>query len=89
MGRTDSTNSTVQYNIYRNDGSGLTRCGSTTVTVSTGVKSSWQTGLASGTADPSTCSFSPGNSIVFKIDVIASSNANAYIGNLGFTFSNK
>lgn len=89
MGRTDSTNSTVQYGVYRNDSSlGLTQCGST-VAVSTGSVASWQVGTASGAADPSTCGFIAGNSVVFKIDVIASSNANAYVGNLNFTFNNK
>lgn len=89
MGRTDSTNATVQYQIYRNDASsGLIACGST-ITVSTGSVSSWQTGIATGAADPSTCGFAPGNSIVFKINVITSQNANAYVGNLNFTFSNK
>jgi hypothetical protein len=88
MGRTDSSNSTVQYEVYREDPStGLTQCGPT-VTVSTGSVSSWQTGVATGAADPSTCGFVPGDSIVFKIDVIASNNANAYVGNLNFTFSN-
>jgi hypothetical protein len=92
MGRTDNGSSggsaTVQYSVYRNDASGLTQCGST-VAVSTGTVGSWQTGIASGAADPSTCSFSGGNSLVFKIDVIASKDANAYVGNIGFTFTNK
>jgi len=88
MGRTDSANSTVEYKIYRNNDSGLTACGST-VSVSTGSVSTWQTGIASGAADPSTCSFAAGESIVFKIDTIASQNANAYIGNLNFIFSNR
>jgi hypothetical protein len=89
MGRTDSSNATVQYQVYRNDAtSGLTACGST-VTVSTGAVSSWQTGLASGAADPSTCGFVPDNSIVFKINVISSVNASAYVGNLNFIFSNR
>ncbi len=89
MGRTDSTNSTVQYSVYRNNtSSGLTQCGSA-ISVSTGSVSSWQIGVASGAADPSTCGFAASDSIIFKIDVIASSNANAYVGNLGFTFSNK
>lgn len=89
MGRTDSANATVQYKIYRSDsGSGLTSCGST-MPVSTGSVSTWQIGYATGAADPSACSFSPGNSIVFKIDTTASQNANAYVGNLNFTFSNR
>jgi hypothetical protein len=89
MGRTDSTNSTVQYQIYKNDPTtGMTACGST-VAVSSGNVASWQTGIATGAADPSTCGFSGGNSIVFKISVVASQNADAYVGNLNFTFSNR
>lgn len=89
MGRTDSTNSTVQYEIFREDPtSGLTQCGPT-VPVSTGAVSSWQTGTASGAADPSTCGFVGGDSIVFEIDVTASQDANAYVGNLNFTFSHQ
>lgn len=89
MGRTDSSNATVQYQIYRNDAStGLISCGSA-IAVSTGSQASWQIGVASGAADPSTCSFAAGNSIVFKISVTASQNANSYIGNLNFIFSNR
>ncbi len=88
MGRTDSSNSTVTYQVYRNDStSGLSACGSA-VSVSTGSQSTWQTGTASGSADPSTCSFVSGDSIVIKINLTAKSSANAYVGNLGFTFSN-
>jgi hypothetical protein len=88
MGKTDSTNSTVQYSVYKNDGSSLTLCGLIN-SVSTGVQTSWLTGYANGAADPSTCGFAANNSIVFKIDTIASNNANAYVGNLNFAFSNK
>ncbi len=88
MGRTDSSNSSVNYQVYRSNSSGLTACGSS-VSVSTGSQSSWQTKSANGTADPSTCGFSAGDSIVFKITASSSSNANAYIGNLGFTYSNR
>ncbi len=88
MGRTDSANSTVAYSVYKNHtGSALALCGS--ATVSTGVQTSWQVKVATGTADPSTCSFAASDSIVFKIDMTASSNANAYVSNLGFTFTNK
>lgn len=89
MGRTDSTNSKVEYQVYKNDAStGLVTCGPV-VSVSSGAVSGWQPGKATGTADPSTCGFSPGNSIVFMINVTASQNANAYIGNLNFIFSNR
>ena len=92
MARTDSGSSggaaSVSYQVYRNGGTGLTPCG-TSSTVSSGTVTSWQTKTASGAADPSTCGFIPGNSIVFKIDVATSKNANAYVGNLNFAFSNK
>jgi hypothetical protein len=89
MGRTDSSNATVEYQIYRDDSSsGLTTCGPS-ISVSTGAQTSWQIGIATGAADPSTCSFSAGNSIVFKITITASQNANAYVGNLNFIFSNR
>jgi hypothetical protein len=85
--KTDSSNASVGYQIYKSNSSGLTACGSN-VSVATGAVA-WTTGTATGTADPSTCSFSPGDSIVFKITTTSSSNGNAYIGNIGFTFSNK
>ena len=89
--RTDSGssggNAAVQYTVMRNNGSGLTTCGSP-VSVSTGTQTAWQPGQATGTADPSTCGFAAGDSIVFKIDVSASRNAIAYLSDLGFTFDN-
>lgn len=89
MGRTDSSNAIVKYGIYRDSSaSGLLQCGPS-ITVSSGAVSTWQTGVATGATDPSTCGFSPGESVVFKIDVTASHSADAYVGNLNFTFSNK
>jgi hypothetical protein len=103
MGRTDNGSSggtgTVQYTVFKNAGSGaggLTPCdptasatNGTPIQVSTGTSASWSTVTAVGKSDPSTCSFAAGNSIVFKIDVLANKNANAYVGNLNFSFSNK
>lgn len=88
MGRTDSTNANVSYQVYRNDSTGLNACGPV-VQVSSGIQTAWQLGIATGAADPSTCGFTGGNSIVFKISVTASSNANSYVGNLNFSFSNR
>lgn len=86
MGRTDSTDSTVSYLIYRNTGSSLLACGTST-SVSNGVKTSWQT--ASATAqEPADCTFAAGESVVFKISLDAKNNANAYLGNLNFAFKN-
>lgn len=86
MGRTDSADSSVSYQIYRDNGSGLTSCG--TVSVSDGVQTTWQKASAIGGADPSACGFSAGDSILFRINLSAKNDANAYVSNLGFTFSN-
>jgi hypothetical protein len=90
-GRTDNGSSggsaSVQYTVMKNDGSSLATCGSA-VSVSSGTQTSWQPGVATGTSDPSTCGFTAGDSIVFKIDVSASRNAIAYLSDLGFTFDN-
>jgi hypothetical protein len=88
MGRTDSNDATVNYQIYRNSNNGgLTPCGSAIV-VSNGAQSSWQTATATGGADPSTCDFNAGDSIVIRINLTAANNANAYVSNLNFVFSN-
>lgn len=89
LGRTNSSDSTVNYQVYRNNSStGLTACGSA-VSVSTGSQTTWQTGTASGGADPSACSFAAGDSIVFRINASAANDANAYVSNLNFAFSNQ
>lgn len=87
MGRTDSSNSSVTYQVYRDNGDGLTSCGSA-VSTSTGSQSTWQKATAAGGADPSACDFEAGDSIMFRINLTAKSDANAYVSNLGFTFSN-
>lgn len=92
MGRTDNGPSgggaSISYKVYRNSAGGLTACGAS-VPISSGTSSSWSTATASGTADPSTCGFGPGDKIVFEIDMTTNKDAKAYAGNLGFTFSNK
>lgn len=87
MGRTDSTNANVTYQVYRNNSNGLTACGDS-VPVSTGSQSTWQKATAGGAADPSNCKFEAGDSIVIRINLTAKSDAKAYVSNLGFTFSN-
>ena len=90
MGRTDSADSSVTYQVYRDSsGSGLISCGGSPVSVSTGSQSSWQKATAASGADPSTCGFEAGDSILIRVNLTAKSNANAYVSNLGFTFSNQ
>jgi hypothetical protein len=87
MGRTDSVNSTLTYQLYRNTATGLVACG-TEIAVSTGAQTTWQTGLADDTDDPAGCSFTAGDSIVFRINFKASDEAHAYASNLNFAFTN-
>jgi trimeric autotransporter adhesin len=85
--RTTKVGSSVAYQIYRkNQNADLTACGSS-VTASTGVQTAWQIATASGSADPSTCSFAAGDSIVFKITLAAATTSSSYTSNLGFTYS--
>lgn len=89
MARTDNANSHVTYQLYRNNNTtGLTACGGS-VTAATGTMSSWQESTASGSADPSNCGFSAGDTLVVQINLATKNNANAYVSNLGFVFSNK
>ncbi len=89
MGRTDSADSTVSYQVYKDqNNSGLTSCGST-LTVSTDPQTSWQKASVSGGADPASCGFKAGDSVLIRINLTASNDANAYASNLSFVFSNK
>ncbi len=90
-GRVDNTtNAAISYSVYKSNGSGLTLCGTVNVATAAGVgANAWDPGTATGTADPSTCSFAASNSVVFKITMSSKSNANAYISNIGFAFSNR
>ena len=84
-----TTNSNVSYQVYRsNPTTGLTAC-SSPVGINTASPNTWQTLIATGAADPSTCGFLPSDSIVFKINMSANNTANAYVSNLNFTFSNR
>lgn len=87
MGRTDSSDANVSYQIYRSSSSGLTACGST-VAVSTGVQTTWQSATATGSADPSSCGYVAGESIVIKINLTSANDAHAYVGNLNFVYGN-
>ena len=83
--RTDSTDASATYQIYRSDSNGLTACGSA-ISASTGNQTTWQSTSASGSADPASCSFAAGDSIVFKINLTAKNNADAYVSDLSFTY---
>lgn len=84
-GRTDSADSSVDYQIYRDSEEGLETCGPA-IKISEGA-TSWQKTTAEGEADPANCDFKPGDSILFRINLSASNSANAYVSNLSFVFS--
>ncbi len=87
LGRTDSNDAAVTYQIYRDGENGLVSC-SSEMSVSTGSQSTWQKTVAETTNDPANCGFEAGDSILFRINMTAKSDANAYVSNLNFTFSN-
>ena len=89
LGRTDSTDATTSYQIYKSHGTaGLTAC-SDAIDISTGVQGFWQKNTATGTDDPSDCEFEAGDSLLIRIDLSAKNDANAYVSNLNFAFSNQ
>lgn len=88
VAKTDSDNSAVSYQAYRNSSEGLVACGVETV-VSSGSQDSWQTGVSTGDNDLSNCGFQPDDNIVIQINLTASNGAKAYVSDLGFTYSNK
>lgn len=92
LAKTDSTDASAVYQIYRKNGTGLTACGGST-SVSTGVQTTWQSVAAINHAggdddDPADCSFVAGDSIVFKITLSSMNSANAYLSDLDFAYSN-
>lgn len=88
LARTDNVNSTVDFQIYKNTGTGLVACGALQE-VSTGNQTTWQKKSSQTTDDPFSCDFSAGDSIVFKINLKAKDNANAYVSNLSFAITNR
>ena len=83
----DSTaNANVSMQIFKSASGGMVSCGNE-VQITTSANS-WLSPTATGQQDPSTCGFSAGNRIVFKINMEAKQNANAYISDISFAYSN-
>ena len=80
-----SASAVSEYQIYKSNASGLTACGAVTSATAVGT---WQKLNATGSADPANCSFAAGDSIVFKINLGASTDELAGVSTLGFAFSN-
>ncbi|MCA9328792.1 hypothetical protein KC959_03400, partial [Candidatus Saccharibacteria bacterium] len=87
----DSTsNASVTYEMFKSTGSAVTQCGTGETNVITGGGGSADVWYSYGiNGNESTgCSFnssSSGDFIIFKINLKANSNANAYVSTLSFT----
>lgn len=83
-----ATNAEASLEVFRKNVSGgsISQCGSTT-TITTGT-STWNTTSLGGTGETS-CGFTSGDYVIFKINMMAKSNANVYVENLDFTFNNR
>ncbi len=86
VARTDSTaNAAVTYEMFKSTGSAVTKCGTNETTVVTAANQ-WQSVGINGN-EATGCSFnasSAGNFVIFKINLKANSNANAYVSTLSF-----
>lgn len=87
VARTDSTtNAAVTYEMFKSNGSTVTKCGTSETTVVT-TANTWQSVGINGN-EATGCSFtaaSAGNFVIFKLNLKANSNANAYVSTLSFT----
>jgi hypothetical protein len=97
-GRVDSTtNAAVTYQMYDSHGGVLTQCGTgetnviTTPSGTPGSANTWYTYGINGN-EATGCSLnssSAGDTIIFKINLKAKSNASAYVAGLSFTTKGK
>lgn len=89
LGRTDSADSKVSYQLYRDDNTnGLVACGDP-VDVSTGVQTAWQKAIATETKDPANCQFEANDKLIIRIILSANTDAHAYVSDFNFAFSHK
>ncbi|HEV7454273.1 MAG TPA: hypothetical protein VGO07_03360, partial [Candidatus Saccharimonadales bacterium] len=87
--RTDNTtNGIVTYEMFKSTGSAITACGTATDVTTAGGANVWSTVGINGN-ESSSCAFAGGNNVIFKINVKSQSNANVYVENLNFTYTNK
>jgi hypothetical protein len=85
VARTDSlANAAVTYEVFKSTGSTVSACGTATTVVTTA--NTWQSVGINGN-EATGCGFnssSAGNFVIFKINMKANSNANAYVSTLSF-----
>jgi hypothetical protein len=89
--RTDNTtNGVVTYDVFRSSGSAITECSSpaNTATTVTSTVNTWQTVGISG-LEKTGCSFAASDRMIIKVNVTANSNANVYVSDINFTYTNQ
>jgi hypothetical protein len=88
----NTTNGTVSYEVFRSSGSAISRCYTGVAgqeeTLVTTSDSTWQTVGINGN-EQTGCGFTQGDNVIFKINVKSKNNANVYVENLNFTYTNK
>jgi hypothetical protein len=86
-GRVDNTtNAAVTYEMFRSENGQITRCGTSETSVATS-NNTWQTVGINGN-EATGCGFTSSSAnafVIFKINLKANSNANAYVSTLTFT----
>jgi len=88
LGRTDGTNALVSYEVLINDATGAHQC-TQTIPASTGAQTAWQKVSTANYINADVCTPKAGDTLLFKINMTASADANAYASNLNFAFSTK
>lgn len=84
--------SEVRYQIYKNTNGELTPCGEI-VTASSGSSQTWRQAATANSSDPSSCGFTAGDSVLFKIELAlspkpsAESTAAAYVSDINFIYT--
>lgn len=86
----NTTNASVTYEMFKSTGSAVTQCGTGETNIITGGGGSANTWYSYGINgnEATGCSFnssSASNFVIFKINMKANSNANAYVSTLSFT----
>lgn len=89
MGRTSHANATVTYEMYVNRAGGAVACTNEPVPTSTGAQTTWQQKTIEGYTSAIGCAPQAGETILLKVNLTASNNANAYASNLNFAYSTK
>ena len=93
--RDNASDAKLELSVFRSTGAGvganLYECGTKTTIFGSGVANTWVTTSHTGnekTDGTASCDFQAGEYVIFKIDMTAANNANVYVENLEFRYTN-